>query len=56
MKPDFSNCDRVIDFATRVLGSNPDDLLRDWEALSNLSVNGNVQADAYIASSTRPTC
>ena len=23
MKPDFSNCDRVIDFATRVLGSNP---------------------------------
>ena len=51
MKPDFSNCDRVIDFATRVLGSNPDDLLRDWEALSNLSVNGNVQADAYIASS-----
>ena len=51
LKPDFSNCDRVIDFATRVLGSNPDDLLRDWEALSNLSVNGNVQADAYIASS-----
>jgi len=51
MKPDFSNCDRVIDFATRVLGTNPDDLLRDWEALSNLSVNGNVQADAYIASS-----
>ncbi|HJA57394.1 MAG TPA: RagB/SusD family nutrient uptake outer membrane protein [Candidatus Bacteroides intestinigallinarum] len=51
MKPDFSNCDRVIEFATRVLGSNPDDLLRDWEALSNLSVNGNVQADAYIASS-----
>lgn len=23
MKPDFSNCDRVIDFATRVLGTNP---------------------------------
>ena len=51
MKPDFSNCDRVIDFATRVLGTNPDDLLRNWEALGNLSVNGNVQADAYIASS-----
>ena len=51
MKPDFSNCDRVIDFATRVLGTNPADLLRNWEALGNLSVNGNVQADAYIASS-----
>lgn len=31
--------------------ASPDDLLRDWEALSNLSVNGNVQVDAYIASS-----
>lgn len=41
----------MIDFATRVLGTNPADLLRNWEALGNLSVNGNVQADAYIASS-----
>lgn len=50
-KPDLSNYDKVIDYSTRVLGSNPADLMRDWETWSKVSANDNVQPDAYIASS-----
>lgn len=51
MKPDFSNCDKVIDYATRVVGSRPANVLRNWEAWSKVSANDNVQPDAYIDSS-----
>lgn len=51
MQPDFSNCDKVIEYATRVLGSNPSLVLRNWEAWGKISANDNVQPDAYIASS-----
>lgn len=53
MKPDFSNCDKVIMYADRVLGNDPSTELRDWEALGKLSVNGGVQPDAYIASTSK---
>ena len=53
MKPDFSNCDEVIKYADRVLGSDPAAELRDWEALGKLSANDNVQPDAYIASTSK---
>lgn len=50
MQPGFSNCDKVIDYATRVVGSTPSNVLRNWEAWSKVSANDNVQPDAYIAS------
>lgn len=53
MKTDFSNCDKVIDYATRVLGNNATSQLRDWEAFSKLSGNDNVQPDVYIASTNK---
>lgn len=53
MKPDLSNCDEVIKYAERVLGKDPSTELRDWEALGKLSVNGGVQPDAYIASTSK---
>lgn len=53
MKPDFSNCNKVIEYADRVLGNEPAGELRDWEALGKLSVNDNVQPDVYISSTSR---
>lgn len=50
-KADLSNYDKVIDYATRVVGNNPADVMRDWEAWSKVSANDNIQPDAYIASS-----
>lgn len=48
MQADFSNCDKVIDYATRVLGDNPALMLRDWQSLGKLSVNGQIQPNAYV--------
>lgn len=53
MQPDFSNCDKVIDYATRVLGSDASNQLRDWESWGKLTANDNVQPDAYIASTNK---
>jgi tetratricopeptide (TPR) repeat protein len=47
-QPDLSNYDKVIDYATRVLGDNPSVNLRNWEAIGKLSVNGDVQPNEYI--------
>lgn len=51
MKTDFSHCDKVIDYATRVVGNRPASVLRNWEAWSKVSANDNVQPDAYIETS-----
>lgn len=53
MQADFSNCDKVIDYATRVLGNTAGNQLRDWAAWGKLTGNDNVQPDAYIASTNK---
>ena len=53
MQTDFSNCDKVIDYATRVLGNDASGQLRDWESWGKLTANDNVQPDAYIASTNK---
>lgn len=45
---DLSNYDKVIEYATMVLGSNPSASLRDWEALGTLTVNQDIQPNAYV--------
>ncbi len=43
--------DKAIECATRALGSNPSLVLRDWSALGKLSLNDNLQPDAYVDAS-----
>lgn len=47
-QPDLSNYDKVIEYATAVLGDNPSLMLRDWEALGALSLNGEIQPNEYV--------
>lgn len=44
---DLSNYDKVIEYSTLVLGDNPSVNLRDWAALGKLSLNGEIQPNAY---------
>lgn len=53
MQTDFSNCDKVIDYATRVLTNDASSQLRDWESWGKLTANDNVQPDAYISSTNK---
>ncbi len=48
VQSDLSNYDKVIDYATRVIGDNPSAVLRDWEYLGTLSLNGEVQPNEYV--------
>lgn len=48
MQADKSNLDKVIDYATRVLGSDASSSLRDWQSLGELDLNGDVEPNAYV--------
>lgn len=48
VQSDKSNYEKVIEYATKVLGSNPSEFLRDWKELGSLSPNGEVQPNAYV--------
>ena len=48
VKSDKSNYTKVIDYATKVLGSNPATSVRDWKSLGALDINGSVQPNAYV--------
>lgn len=52
MQTDFSNCRKVVEYATKVVGSNPSEYLRDWKTLGSLSRNGDVQPNAYVDTSS----
>lgn len=53
MQPDFSNCQKVIDYANMILGSNAAQQIRNWAALGALSPNKNVQPNAYTDADNR---
>lgn len=49
MQPDFSNCEKVVEYAAHVLGKNAAESLRNWDALGKLSPNKMVQPNAFAA-------
>lgn len=49
VQPDKSNYDKVIDYATRILGTNANGQLRDWETLGSLDMNGNLIPNTYVS-------
>lgn len=48
VKPDKSNYDEVIKYATLVLGNNAATVVRDWQSLGALDLNGDVEPNAYV--------
>ena len=44
----YRKYDKAIDYATKVLGSNPESKLRDWASWDKLESNGQIQTNAYV--------
>ncbi|MBQ7420054.1 MAG: RagB/SusD family nutrient uptake outer membrane protein [Prevotella sp.] len=49
VQPDFSNYDKVINYANQVLTSRPEAILRDWATVGAKAINGSVRAMAYTS-------
>lgn len=49
----YRKYDKAIEYANFVLGSDASMMVRDWETLGNLSLNNDVQPDAYVDASNR---
>lgn len=47
----YQQYDKAITYATKVLGSNPNSVLRDWKTWGNLSINYDIQPNQYISTS-----
>ena len=52
MKEDMSNLDRCIECATRVLTSQPADMLRDWKTLGSIAL-GSASYNTFINASDK---
>ena len=52
MKDDKSNLDKCIEYATRVLTSKPEEMMRDWKTLGN-KATGSPQYNAFIDASDK---
>ena len=44
----YQKYDKAIYYASKVLGSDPSSMLRDWKSMSSLSANGQIQPNVYI--------
>ena len=53
MQEDRSNLDKAIAYATAVFGDRPADLLRDWKALGQITINGGQRANAFVSAEDR---
>lgn len=49
VQPDKSNYDKVIEYADKVLGSNPINVVRDWEALGSLDMDKDIMPNTYVS-------
>ena len=49
----YRKFDKAVEHATRVLGSNPASVLRDWSAWSKLGLSGNIQPNDFVKSSNK---
>lgn len=53
MQDDRSNLDKAISYASAVLGDRPADVLRDWKALGQITINGGQRANAFVSADDR---
>ena len=53
MQADKSNLDKAIAYADRVLGNQPEEFLRDWEALGKISIINGQRANAYVSADSK---
>ncbi|MBR1402249.1 MAG: RagB/SusD family nutrient uptake outer membrane protein [Prevotella sp.] len=49
----YCDYNKVIEYASKVLGSNPYQVLRDWESWAGLTLNQQVAPEAYMQTSNR---
>lgn len=47
----YHQLDKVIKYATEVVGNNPSTVLRNWQAIGSSASNWSVRVDMYIAAS-----
>lgn len=47
----YQQYDKAITYASKVLGSNPNSVLRDWKSWGELSINYDFQPNQYISTS-----
>lgn len=47
----YQQYDKAIEYASKVLGSNPNSVLRDWKSWGELSINYDFQPNQYISTS-----
>lgn len=47
----YHQLDKVIEYATEVLGPNPKNVLRNWQLIGTAASNWSVRVDMYIAAS-----
>lgn len=49
VQPDKNNYDKVIEYADKVLGSNPANSVRDWAALGALDLDKSIMPNTYVS-------
>ena len=49
----YRKYDKVIEYATKVLGTNPASVLRDWEYAGTLSQNDDMRGNEFISANNR---
>ncbi len=51
----YRKYDKVIEYATKVLTSNPASMLRDWQAAGRLSGNGSIRSNEFVSEKNKAT-
>lgn len=51
----YRKYDKVIEYATKVLGTNPSSVLRDWQYAGTLSQNDDLRGNEFISVNNRAT-
>ena len=49
----YQKYDKAVEYATKVLGDNPANKLRDWESWNKIDANRDLQPNAYIRSTEK---
>ena len=51
----YRNYDKVIEYAEKVLTSNPSAMLRDWQKAGKLSGNGAIRSNEFVSERNKAT-
>jgi hypothetical protein len=49
----YHQWEKVVEYASKVVGSDPSVVVRDWATIGALSKNGNIQPNAFIDSNNK---